>query len=131
MDKTENFAAKIICKPLAGSRAGVMRASYYGPVDAPTLVRLRDEALELLEGASALVVRTDTALMAMHEVPLIKAPGVWVPPAALIVTPDQRDLWVEYSRQLAGVGITRAVFLPEQMDCAYRWAERQAELRAW
>ena len=82
--------------------------------------------MPIVENSPALVIRTDTALMTMDSVPLIEAPKVVVPPAAIVVCPEQRDLWVEYSRQLADVGIMRTVFLTSQLDLAYRWAERMA-----
>lgn len=128
MGRYEFMAASGRCRRIPGSRAGILQVNYYGVVDAVALDRVRSSMMGVCGNAPALVVRTDTALMVMDDVPLIdSAPGVVVPPAALVVRKEMRDLWVEYARQLAGVGITRAVFLDSQLEQAHRWAERWAQ----
>jgi len=127
MHQSEFMAASSRCYRIPQSRAGLVQLNYQGIVSARALDRIRSSALEGLVGAPALVVRTDTALMTMRDVPLIMEEPGKVPPAALVVRKEMRDLWVEYARQLAELGITRAVFLDSQLEQAYRWAERRAE----
>lgn len=127
MGKFELEAASGRCMYVPESRAGLVQMNYYGVVDAEALIRVREGTIQYVAGAPALVIRTDTALVTLDEVPLVAWKPDKIPSAAIIVRPELRDLWVEYARQMAHAGITRAVFLDSQAEQAYRWAERHAE----
>lgn len=50
--------------------------------------------------------------------------------AAIIVRPDQYDLFSAYSTELAAIGIERAVFLESQLAMALEWSALKADRRA-
>lgn len=110
------------------SRTGLVRLNYYGYVDASAMAVLRAKFVDVARAAPACVIHTETALIAMDEMPAVEPALRPVADAAIIVTPENRELFVEYAKRLAEVGITRAVFLESQVEQAYRWAERRAAL---
>lgn len=130
MGKFELEAASGRCRYVPESRAGLVQMNYYGVIDAEALIRVRDGTIKFVAKSPALVIRTDTALVTLDEVPMVTWRPGRIPPAAIIVRPELRELWVEYARQMAEVGITRAVFLESQAEQAYRWAEHLAEQAA-
>lgn len=128
MGRFEHGPASGTARRVLESRAGLVRLNYFGYVDAAAMAVLRAQLIGVVGAANQCVIHTETALIAMDEMPAVEPVLQPVADAAIIVTPENRELFVEYAQRLAEVGITRAVFLQSQMEQAYRWAERRAEL---
>lgn len=107
---------------------GVGEVSYYGFMDRKTFIHLGRRMIARTNGMRAIVVRMDTGVTAFLEV-LPLPQGVYQqdsPTAAIVVNPDQYEMWSRYARALAQIGVMRAVFLASQQGLAYRWAAAQA-----
>lgn len=69
-----------------------------------------------LETGSYLVDVT-AAAMALVQVPVFRL-SRGEKPAVIVVTPDQAPLWRQYSRRMALQGVTRVVFLKQELKLA-------------
>ena len=121
-------AAKVTWEQVAQSTKGVMQVAYYGPIGAETLCYLRGLLITLSMDAPAVVIRMDYAMFALDVAPPIPN-GMYTgrsPPAALIVRRDAYAMWSAYGRQVAALGVKRAVFCDSQIELAYLWAEEHA-----
>jgi hypothetical protein len=108
-------------------KSGLVESIYTGPISAQAFEVLRLGVLRETQGSPCAVIRMDGSLMLLSLPPVI-GPGVYTgrsAPGAVIVRADQYELWAEYSRRLASVGVMRAVFLDSHAALAYEWAERQ------
>jgi hypothetical protein len=111
-------------------KLGLVESVYTGPISANAFGILRLGVLRETEGSPCAVIRMDRSLMLVSLPPVI-APGVYTArsaPGAVIVRADQYEMWAEYARRLANVGVMRAVFLESHATLAYEWAERQIRL---
>ena len=114
------------------SRSGLVEAAYSGPLTRAAFSVLRREVLFDTRPAPCVVLRMDKSLTLMTDLPDIPT-GTYTPTAptgAVIVRPDQYEMWTAYNRKLTRLGVMRAVFLDSHAALAYEWAERQIrELR--
>lgn len=109
------------------SRSGLVEAIYSGALSAKAFDALRCDVLRDTNPAPGVVLRMDRSLTLMSAMPKIPT-GTYVPTApagAVIVRFDQYEMWAQYTRELAKVGVMRAVFLDSHAALAYSWAERQ------
>jgi hypothetical protein len=110
------------------SKAGVIEVSYYGMIDPASFDYLRSKLLDCSQSANALVIRMDRSLMLMAHPPPIPE-GIYdaqTPPAAIVVRDQDFEVWSTYGKALATCGVMRSVFLSQQSEKAYQWAEFQA-----
>jgi len=93
----------------------VFGASYSGVLSRSCFSHLRANVIEATQKARVMKIHMEKALMAGME-PIIP-PGIYrgnMAPAAIIVRPDQLDIWTDYADKLAELGIMRVVFLYSQ-----------------
>ncbi|MCB2030717.1 MAG: hypothetical protein R3E92_00570 [Burkholderiaceae bacterium] len=124
-------SATVHITTLKSSRHGVMEVSVWGPLLQDAFNHFRPEVLEATKDAPAVVVRLDTALDVMIEPPQVSEQIyrlVDPPPQAVVTHEKQYELWAVHARNLAHIGISRAVFISSQLELAYRWSESQAML---
>lgn len=129
MERLVYGAASVRLNEIPGSRAGVLEVDFYGLLNSEVLNWFRERLYQMLgEMPPALVVRTDHGIFTDKAVILPHHGEVADIPVALVVPQQTRAIWVDYSRRAAARGITRAVFVSSQLQLAYRWAERRADL---
>ncbi len=116
---------------LKASKYGVMEVSVWGPLLQEAFNHFRPDVLEATKDAPAVVVRLDTALDVMVQPPEVSEQIYRLidpPPQAVVIHSKQYELWAVHARNLAHIGISRAVFTSSQLELAYRWSESQAML---
>lgn len=90
---------------------------------------LRGLVLGATANASCLILRMDRVLCIMGGAPPPPIGDAYQHnriSAAVIVREDQFDGWDRYARQLAGLGVMRAVFLNSCAGQAHQWARLTA-----
>lgn len=109
----------------------VCEVVYTGPITRSVFSKLKAAVLNETRGASALVVRMDRAMVLLDQEAHddVEPYAGDLPPAAVVSSPDRFAFWNEYARRLAGVGVMRAVFLPNHLELARLWARRHAAVR--
>jgi hypothetical protein len=125
-------SASVHISTLKNSRYGVMEVSVWGPLLKEAFNHFRPDVLEATKDAPAVVVRLDTALDVMVEPPQVSEQIYRLadpPPQAVVTHAKQYELWAMHARNLAHIGISRAVFISSQLELAYRWSESQAMLK--
>jgi len=103
-------------------------AEYSGVLSQDCFADLRASVVYETRGAKVTTMHMGRALMAFNVAPPIyddtyagsRAPG------AMVVRPDQYDVWRDYAGQMANRGIIRVVFLTSQLPQARRWTDRFA-----
>ena len=110
---------------------GLVEVAYSGPVTAQTFRSLREEVLGTTSHAPVLVFRLDKMLDLIDDIdpPSSKSFKIGMPPAAVIVRPEQYFKHVEYSRKVSELGVMRTVWLDSHAALAYQWALRFARPR--
>lgn len=103
-----------------------MDVRYSGLVCDSTYADLRGRVMAAIADAPAAVIWYDKALLTLNPDVDIPQGVETMPPAAVIVLPEQMEFWRSYAKRLAGVGVMRAIFLPGEAQMAYRWAESVA-----
>ena len=109
---------------------GAYLVDYTGPLGAQSFDALRAVVVESCGDATALLIRVDRSLTVMGFVPPIPS-GTYdnaQAPGAVVVRLDQLELWSEYGRALARLGVIRAFFLDSELQRAQAWAQRHALL---
>lgn len=116
------------CRPVMD---GVIEAKYSGPLSQCTIDDFRKSVLRHCAGSSALIFRIDSALLLVSDFAPWGLEAYSDNPiaAALVVRPDQLEACRKHAEYVAGLGITRVVFL--ELAQARRWAERRARPRSW
>lgn len=109
-------------------RRGVVAiASYTGPLCNQAFDVLRPRVVTAVSGAQCLVIRMDRSLCLMGESP--GAPnGTYrrcAAPGAVIVRPEQLDLWQDYAKAMATIGVRRGIFLNSEMEMCREWIDWQ------
>ena len=99
-------------------RHQVWQASYTGVMSPITFDVLRAKVVKATAQAKVLVLRMERALIAIAAPPPIPLNTYCTncAPAAVVVRPDQFELWSDYARQMDAIGIMRAIFLEHQQD---------------
>lgn len=123
METFSHHSARVKC--WRKGRIGL--ASYSGPLCANGMDELRARVVRSTKGAQCLVLRMDSALMMMAAAPT-PATAVYsfnAAPGAVIVRPDQYDLWTDYARAMALIGVRRCVFLTSERDLCRQWVDWQ------
>ncbi len=129
MQKLAHHSASVHFRLAPGTKYNVLEAFYSGPLTPAALDYFRSTYVELGQRSPVSIVRMDHALT-LHE-----GLGVIAPNAgqhlqtrgAIIVRPDQWEVWSRYAYELARRhGVLRVVFL--DAGRAYEWAERQARM---
>lgn len=127
--KHEIKSAYVRCRIYPPSKYGVIEVVYGGFADQDSFDRLRNWAVGATADAPATVLRIDGLVdLWTHQpaVPQRLYASVRVPTGAVVVRADRYDMWACYARELARVGVIRAVFLQEDAQLAYDFAERHA-----
>lgn len=93
----------------------VFGASYSGVLSRACFANLRASVVRATQKARVVTLHMEKALMTEHapDIPT----GVYrlnLAPAAVIVRPDQVDVWRDYADKMADLGIMRVVFLYSQ-----------------
>jgi hypothetical protein len=101
------------------------RLDYSGVMGHEAFIRLRAQAVQATQQAHALQIHVERALIITDMMP---QPGRDIyrhnrAPAAVVVRPDQFDLWLAYARAMERIGITRMIFLPHQQHLADRFLD--------
>lgn len=82
-----------------------------------------------IDGAPAVVVRLDMVVTMNIAPPSLDAQmlGMYKPPPKAVVVPVRLLCsWEVHAYEMAGHGIRRAIFSPDQLTLAYLWAELEA-----
>lgn len=124
MQKYTYHGACVRYRTIQGGAIGVMEVCYSGLLTLATFAHLWRKQNEETAGAPALVVRLDRAVLLFGEPP---QPRAWAPPAALIVREDQYPTACAFARNCAAVSVVRAIFLTEQAEQAFQWAEAHGQ----
>lgn len=121
-----HHSAQARCSKINAS--GLVRVDYFGSVTAGAYDALVAQVLRASAGASAIMARMDGSLTLMGD-PLDVQSGVYssgVPPACIVVRPDQLDFWQDYATALACIDVRCIIFLDSQLDLARHWLLRQS-----
>jgi hypothetical protein len=130
MSVTRRYGSARAGSALVCRSTGICEATYSGPITMDAFSILRRSVLEDTDGSPCTVIRMDKCVMPAEAMPRAPA-GTYTSmaaPGAVIVRPDQYRVWSEYARNLAVIGVMRAVFLDSNASVAYEWAQRQARL---
>ena len=111
--------------------SGLVEANYSGPLCARVFDALRTEMMVTTDKARASVVRLDRSLILASALPKLPPGKIDTAPAALIVRPEQYDIFFEYAKQLATQGALRLVFRDCHAHYAYEWALSQCQAGAY
>ena len=113
-------------------RPFVWRAEYTGPMCRECFDDLRAKVVQATQEARVLLIRMDRALSVSALVPEVPPTTYRInrAPAAVIVRPDQFDVWQAYADRMADIGIMRAVFLESQLAQAHRLVDCLAGVSA-
>jgi hypothetical protein len=98
-------------------------AEYSGVLTRDCFVDLRSAVVLETREARVMLADMSRVLMTSIEAPPIPDNTYLanVAPAAVLVRPDQYDVWRDYAGQAANQGIIRVVFLVSQLPQAQRW----------
>lgn len=101
------------------------RLDYSGVMGHEAFIQLRAQAVEATQEAHALQIHVERALITTDLMP---QPGRDIyrhnmAPAAVVVRPDQFELWLAYARAMERIGITRMIFLETQQHLAQRFLD--------
>jgi hypothetical protein len=98
-------------------------AEYSGVLTRDCFADLRSAVVNATRDARVMTMDMSRALMTCYEAPSIPRNTYLanVAPAAVVVRPDQYDVWRDYAGQAANQGIIRVVFLVSQLPQAQRW----------
>ncbi len=114
-----------------GTKAGVLEVINTGPLSTEIYCQFRPFVLRAIKDAPAIVARLDRAIDALVGPPPVDE-GIYSatnsPPQAVVVREASFELWVKHAQSLASLGVRRSVFLPQQANYAYQWAELYASL---
>ncbi len=111
---------------IAQIRSCVWSIEYFGPLSEVCFDYLRAQAMESTADARALLIRMDKSLMVSSIVPALPD-GAYrsnLAPAVMIVRPDQKHVWTEYTEKVQALGIMRVVLSPEQLSLAHQIVNR-------
>jgi hypothetical protein len=99
-------------------KGAVAVADYSGPLCRSAFAVLRPRVVLATTGAKCLVLRMDKCLCLLGEVPEVKGYTAKSLPGAVLVRPDQYQIWADYALAMANIGIKRVVFrLSEKEMC--------------
>lgn len=109
--------------------SGVLELRYFGVLSGTSADALSGYARRATRDEPCVVVRMDSAVMAMDSVPLptgaTACDGVY-PPCALVVGDESRKIWMDYCREVGRLGLMRVVFSSSQLELARRWCANVA-----
>jgi hypothetical protein len=125
MRSFEYLSAKAVLRQIEN---GVIEVTHYGVLSEPSIVWMGPRIFSATIEAPALVVRMDTAVVAVSSIPdfPIKRPGIHLPVAAIVVQTEHLEMLTNYSHRMALAGAMRAVFSTSQVGLAYQWAQAHA-----
>ena len=120
--QAKHFISKLVfcCE---SAKASVCRESqfvysveYSGVLSRSCFAELRAKVIDATQEARVLTLHVEKALMAENAAPAIPLDTyrLNMAPAAVIVRPDQFDVFTDYAEKMADLGITRVVFLYSQ-----------------
>lgn len=103
-------------------------AEYSGVLTQDCFADLRAAVVHETRDAKVMMMDMSRALMTCCEAPPIADDTYLanVAPAAVLVRPDQYEVWRAYAGQAANQGVIRVVFLTSQLAQAQRWVARLA-----
>lgn len=104
--------------------SGVAEVTYWGVLTCAALDALRLVLVKEAAQEASLIVRLDKVLYGFACAPPVPV-GAYPcnsAPAALVVQPENYDMWTDYARNLAAHGVMRAVFLSSELVQAEQWA---------
>lgn len=98
----------------------IARVEYRGPICEAGFADLVGKVISSTCDSAAVLVRMDKAAFLLAEPPPVHEvlSGMVFPPAVLVVEPHQYDLWRDYAKNLAEVGISCAIFARSQLEMA-------------
>ena len=112
-----------VCHDICDGAA--VEVSFYGVVNKGALLGLWRQMLHLVGAASAVLVRLDSCVFCVEDLPDVGADARRVPVVAVVTRKEHRKMFAEYGSRMARAGLTRAVFLDSQLELARRWVERR------
>lgn len=113
-----------VCQESCGGTA--VEVGFYGVVNETALLALWRQMLHLVGAASAVLVRLDSCVFCVDDLPDVGADARRVPVVAVVTRNEYREMFAAYGSRMARAGLTRAVFLDSQLELARRWVERRA-----
>lgn len=120
-------AARAQCRHAVDSRTSYV--GYFGPMCARAFSELAPQVLLETSRSDAALIRMDRCLWLSGATPVVQMRAGHMPPACVVVRPDQYDFWVRYAAIAADAGFRRVVFLDSQLALAQEWLLRQATRR--
>lgn len=117
---------------VAGSEAGVLEIIGSGPMDEDGFLYFMDMMSKEIQESPAFVIRMERVLNTMSSTlcPRERADRLDLPASAIVVRQDQYEVWQSYTLSLAKIGVRRVVFLDDEVEAAYEYAEHSASVRA-
>lgn len=118
-------SASVRYRTLERSHCGVIEIEWGGMLTRQAVQHLWPLHQPHTRDAPSLVIRLDRAALAFDDPEVVPIKQVkTTPPTALVVPPALFESYRRFAARVAAKGILRAVFLPEQLEYAYQWAER-------
>jgi hypothetical protein len=104
-------------------KPGLCEVVYAGDIDRDDFIYLQPAVMRAFGSTMAAVKRLDLGVVAIPTKPPISGWEVRPGMVVMVVAAGQLEMWWEYARDLAQIGVRRAVFSSEQFASAYRFAE--------
>lgn len=130
MPRISYHSAQVCCETLP---SGVVKLSLFGLITREGFNGVYGPARQYATGAPVVIARFDTALIsARGDLMSADSPGIGdFPAVALVVPADRYERALHLARALASAfGVSRPVFLPEQLEAAHQWAAHVARSRS-
>ena len=121
MHTINRHASRVICTPRQNE--DILEVAYSGPLCLHAFQDLGSSVVEKLGPAKSAIIRMDRSLFLLPEVPKPLNYSKCAIPAAVVVRPDQFEIWTRYARSVAPLGVFRMVFLDSQLAQAQQFAE--------
>lgn len=97
--------------------AGLWQADYTGPLSMSNALLLGRQVSRHTKQAKCTIERTDGALLLFRSVAKHEEIGYLIgsPPGCIICTDESFEMWQDFSRLLAHLGVIRVVFRTDEM----------------
>jgi hypothetical protein len=118
-------SAAVRIEPLQSSRHGVLQIVATGPLTQAALDYFRPRVLEAIKGAPVSVLRFDTAVELLSELPR-PVPQAYANGAraqAVVVSDARYRAWMEHALGLCQMGVWRTIWSADQVSRAHHWAD--------
>lgn len=101
----------------------ILQICYSGPITLKGIDVLERRVLPVRYGASAVLERMDTAMLAWAGPVTVTEENfpLWSPPSAVVVPDDQYDRTIEFCSMLGKMGVLRMAFRPRHAALAQEW----------